>query len=77
MVTQSINALCPIDVHTGKLMFVSPAQDRNASGSIVVHAGISTDTNPTRAQDIANAVRVAASEHIYNVMDIEIGRAHV
>ena len=30
-----------------------------------------TDTNPTRAQDIANAVRVAASEHIYNVMDIE------
>ncbi len=30
-----------------------------------------TDTIPTRAQDIANAVRVAASEHIYNVMDIE------
>ena len=30
-----------------------------------------TDTMPTRAQDIANAVRVAASEHIYNVMDIE------
>lgn len=30
-----------------------------------------TDTSPTRAQDIANAVRVAASEHIYDVMDIE------
>lgn len=30
-----------------------------------------TDTNPTRAQDIANAVRVAASKHIYQVMDIE------
>lgn len=30
-----------------------------------------TDTNPTRAQDIANAVRVAASKHIYEVMDIE------
>lgn len=30
-----------------------------------------TDTNPTRAQDIANAVRVAASSHIYDVMDIE------
>lgn len=30
-----------------------------------------TDTSPTRAQDIANAVRVAASSHIYDVMDIE------
>lgn len=30
-----------------------------------------TDTSPTRAQDIANAVRVAASAHIYDVMDIE------
>lgn len=30
-----------------------------------------TDTNPTRAQDIANAVRVAASNQIYQVMDIE------
>ena len=30
-----------------------------------------TDTDPTRAQDIANAVRVAASTHIYEVMDIE------
>lgn len=30
-----------------------------------------TDTNPTRAQDIANAVRTAASKHIYEVMDIE------
>lgn len=30
-----------------------------------------TDTNPTRAQDIANAVRVAASTHISDVMDIE------
>lgn len=30
-----------------------------------------TDTIPTRAQDIANAVRKAASEHIYKVMDIE------
>lgn len=29
------------------------------------------DVSPTRAQDIANAVRVAASEHIYDVMDIE------
>ncbi|MBQ9936241.1 MAG: protein-tyrosine kinase [Lachnospiraceae bacterium] len=29
------------------------------------------DTNPTRAQDIANAVRAAASKHIYEVMDIE------
>jgi capsular polysaccharide biosynthesis protein len=30
-----------------------------------------TDTNPTRAQDIANAVREAAAKHIYEVMDIE------
>lgn len=30
-----------------------------------------TDTNPMRAQDIANVVREVASEHIYNVMDIE------
>lgn len=30
-----------------------------------------TDTDPTRAQDIANAVRVAASTHIADVMDIE------
>ncbi len=30
-----------------------------------------TDKNPTRAQDIANAVRTAASKHIYEVMDIE------
>ena len=30
-----------------------------------------TDTSPTRAQDIANAVRVAASAHIYDVMDTE------
>ena len=30
-----------------------------------------TDTSPTRAQDIANAVRKSASEHIYEVMDIE------
>lgn len=30
-----------------------------------------TDTIPTRAQDIANAVRKAASNHIYEVMDIE------
>ena len=30
-----------------------------------------TDTNPTRAQDIANAVRIAASNQIYQVMDIE------
>lgn len=30
-----------------------------------------TDTDPTRAQDIANAVRVAASTHISDVMDIE------
>lgn len=30
-----------------------------------------TDTNPNRAQDIANAVRDAAAEHIANVMDIE------
>lgn len=29
------------------------------------------DNNPTRAQDIANAVRLAASKHIYQVMDIE------
>lgn len=29
------------------------------------------DKNPTRAQDIANAVRIAASGQIYNVMDIE------
>lgn len=29
------------------------------------------DTNPMRAQDIANAVRNAAAEHIYRVMDIE------
>lgn len=30
-----------------------------------------TDTNPTRAQDIADAVRKAAANHIYEVMDIE------
>lgn len=30
-----------------------------------------TDVNPTRAQDIANAVRKASAEHIYDVMDIE------
>ncbi len=30
-----------------------------------------TDTNPTRAQDIANAVRKAGAEHIKNVMDID------
>lgn len=30
-----------------------------------------TDTNPTRAQDIADAVRKAAAKHIYEVMDIE------
>ena len=30
-----------------------------------------TDTIPTRAQDIANAVRIAASSHIFDVMDIE------
>lgn len=30
-----------------------------------------TDTDPTRAQDIANAVRAAASSHISDVMDIE------
>lgn len=30
-----------------------------------------TDTIPTRAQDIANAVRKSASDHIYEVMDIE------
>ena len=30
-----------------------------------------TDVSPTRAQDIANAVRVAASERIYEVMEIE------
>lgn len=30
-----------------------------------------TDTNPVRAQDLANAVREAASKHIYKVMDIE------
>ena len=30
-----------------------------------------TDTDPYRAQDIANAVRVAASSHISSVMDIE------
>ena len=30
-----------------------------------------TDTNPTRAQDIANAVRRAGAEHIKNVMDID------
>jgi len=29
------------------------------------------DSSPTRAQDIANAVRVAAADHIYEVMDIE------
>lgn len=29
------------------------------------------DKNPTRAQDIANAVRIAASKQIYDVMDIE------
>lgn len=29
------------------------------------------DVSPIRAQDIANAVRVAASKHIYEVMDIE------
>jgi Capsular polysaccharide biosynthesis protein len=29
------------------------------------------DTNPTRAQDIANAVRRAGAEHIKNVMDID------
>ena len=29
------------------------------------------NTNPMRAQDIANAVRNAAAEHIYRVMDIE------
>ena len=30
-----------------------------------------TDTNPTRAQDIANAVRKAGAVHIKNVMDID------
>ncbi len=30
-----------------------------------------TDTNPNRAQDIADAVRRIASDHIYKVMDIE------
>lgn len=30
-----------------------------------------TDTNPTRAQDIANAVRIAAAEQIRRVMDIK------
>ncbi|MGN0165974.1 MAG: YveK family protein [Lachnospiraceae bacterium] len=30
-----------------------------------------TDTDPARAQDIANAVRVAASRQIYDVMDID------
>lgn len=30
-----------------------------------------TDTNPTRAQDIANAVRIASSDQIYQVMDIK------
>lgn len=30
-----------------------------------------TDTSPTRAQDIANEVRIAASEHIAEVMDIQ------
>ncbi len=42
----------------------------NATDTRIISITV-TDTNPARAQDIANAVREAAAVHITSVMDIE------